>query len=55
MSVVSLAAALGLLGLVTGIGLVNLVTTPRAAQVGTILAGLGVLMLAIAAVGHLLT
>jgi hypothetical protein len=55
MSVVSVAAALGLLGSVTGVGLVNLATTPRAAQVGTILAGIGVLMLAIAAVGHLLT
>jgi hypothetical protein len=55
MSVVSLAAELGLVCLVTGIVLVNVLATPRAAQVGTILAGVGVLLLAATAVGHLLT
>ena len=54
MGVFLVAAVLGLLGLFVGIVLVNVVSTPRAAQAGTIVAGIGVLMLAIAAVGHLL-
>jgi hypothetical protein len=54
MGVFHVAAAMGLLGLVSGVVLVNIVTTPAAAQVGTIVAGIGVLMLAAAAIGHLL-
>jgi hypothetical protein len=50
---VSFAAALGLLGLVIGIVLVNVFSTPRAAQIGTIVAGIGVLMLVITAIGQL--
>jgi Na+/phosphate symporter len=53
MNALSLAAALGLLGLVIGVVLVNVVSTPRAAQIGTIIAGVGVLMLAVTAIGQL--
>jgi hypothetical protein len=54
MNALSFSAALGILGLVTGVALVNVMATPRAAQIGTIVAGVGVLLLAIAAIGHLL-
>jgi hypothetical protein len=54
MSVFQLAAAAGLFGLVAGVALVNIVSTPRAAQFGTIMAGSGVVMLAIVAVRQLL-
>lgn len=54
MDALSFEAALGLLALVIGVVLVNVVTTPRAAYAGTIIAGMGVLMLATVAVGHLL-
>jgi hypothetical protein len=54
MNVVSFVAATGLLGLVSGAALVNAVHHPRAAQLGTIVAGIGILMLAVAAAGHLL-
>jgi hypothetical protein len=46
-------AAAGLLSLVAGMLLVNVVSTPRAAQMGTILAGCGVLMLVVVAVRQL--
>jgi hypothetical protein len=55
MSPLSFAAATGLLSLVGGVFLVNVVSTPRGAQVGTIIAGLGVLLLAAVAVRHLLS
>jgi hypothetical protein len=55
MSVFQLAAAAGLFGLVAGVALVNLVSTPRGAQLGTIMAGGGVIMLAIVAVRQLLS
>jgi hypothetical protein len=54
MNVFQLAAAAGLLNLVGGVVLVNVVLTPRAAQLGTIMAGCGVVMLAIVAVRQLL-
>ncbi len=54
MIVLDLAAVAGLLGTFGGVLLVNVVATPRAAQIGTIIAGCGVLMLAIVAVGQLL-
>ena len=54
MNVFSAAAAAGLLGLFTGTLLVNVVSTPRAAQIGTIVAGCGVLMLVVVAVRELL-
>jgi hypothetical protein len=54
MSVFHLAAAAGLFSLVGGVVLVNVVSTPRAAQLGTIMAGCGVVMLAIVAVHQLL-
>ena len=53
MNVLSLVAAVGLLGLVVGVVLVNVISTPRAAQIGTIVAGIGVVFLAIAALGQL--
>jgi hypothetical protein len=55
MSALSVVAALGVFGLVVGMILVNMAVTPRAAEGGTILAGIGVFLLAVAAVGHLLT
>jgi hypothetical protein len=55
MSIFQLAAAAGLFGLVAGIVLVNLVSMPRAAQLGTIMVGGGVIMLAIVAVRQLLS
>jgi hypothetical protein len=46
-------AAAGLLSLVGGVLLVNAVVTPRAAQIGTIMAGCGVLLLALVAIRQL--
>jgi hypothetical protein len=40
MNIIYLAAVMGLLSLVSGIFVVNVVSTPRAAQIGTIIAGL---------------
>ena len=49
-----LLAAAGLLGLAGGVVIVNAVRTPRAAQLGTIMAGCGVLILALVAIRQLL-
>jgi hypothetical protein len=54
MNLFHLAAAAGLLGLVGGVVVVSVASTPRAAQIGTIMAGCGVVMLAIAAIRKLL-
>jgi hypothetical protein len=54
MSAVSFMAAAGLLGLVGGFVLANVAASPRAAQIGTVLAGVGVIMLAVVAVRYLL-
>jgi hypothetical protein len=53
MDIMYFAAALGLLGLFSGFVLVNIVSTPRAAQVGTIVAAIGVLMLVVVAIERL--
>jgi len=55
MNVVDVTAGAGLLALVVGILLVNIVSTPRAAQIGTIIAACGVLLLGVVAVRQLLT
>ena len=54
MNVFQFFAAAGLVSLVGGIVLVNVVLTPHAAQLGTIMAGCGVAMLAIVAIRQLL-
>jgi hypothetical protein len=54
MSAISFMAAAGLLGLVGGFLVVNIASSPRAAQIGTALAGVGVILLAAVAVRHLL-
>jgi hypothetical protein len=54
MDVFYFAAAAGLLSLIGGVLLVNVVSTPRAAELGTIIAGCGVLMLVAVAVRQLL-
>jgi hypothetical protein len=48
------AAAAGLLGLVGGVAVVNIASTPRAAQIGTIAAGCGVVALVAVAIRQLL-
>jgi hypothetical protein len=48
------AAAAGLLGLVGGIAVVNVTSAPRAAQIGTVMTGCGVVLLALIAVKQLL-
>ena len=53
MDVFHVAAVTGLLGLVAGVLLVNLASSPRAAQIGTIIAACGVLMLVVVAVRQL--
>jgi hypothetical protein len=53
MSAFSIVAAAGLITLASGVLLVNAVSTPRSAQVGTIIAGLGVLILVVVAVRQL--
>jgi hypothetical protein len=55
MSALSFAAATGLLSLVGGVFLVNVGSTPRGAQIGTTIAGLGILLLAVVAARHLLS
>jgi hypothetical protein len=47
-------AATGLLGLVGGIVIVNVASTPRVAQIGIIVTGCGVVTLAVAAIRQLL-
>jgi hypothetical protein len=54
-SALSFAAATGLLSLVGGVFLVNVISTPRSAEVGTMIAGLGILLLAAVAIGQLLS
>ena len=54
MGALSFAALFGLVALVCGIFLVNVISTPRSTQIGTIIAFIGVLSLAIFAVGQLL-
>jgi energy-converting hydrogenase Eha subunit B len=54
MSVLHLVATAGLLGLAGGMLLVNIVSTPRAAQTGVILASCGVVLLAALAIRQLL-
>jgi len=49
-----LAAAAALLSFVGGIVVVNIAATPRAAQIGTIMAGCGVVTLAVIAIRQLL-
>jgi hypothetical protein len=48
-------AAAGLLGLVGGMLLVNLVPGPRAALIGTVMASCGVCLLAVLAIRQLLS
>jgi hypothetical protein len=54
MNLFQLMAAAGLLGLVGGVVVVNVASTPRAAQIGTIMAGCGVVILAVIAIRQLL-
>jgi hypothetical protein len=54
MSAFSIMAVIGLACLVVGVFLVNVVSTPRAALVGTIIAGFGVVTLAVVAVRQVL-
>jgi hypothetical protein len=54
MNAFSMVAVIGLAGLVIGVFLVNIVSTPRAALVGTIITGFGVVMLAVVAIRQLL-
>ena len=54
MSLFHLAAAAGLLGLVGGVAVANVASTPRAAQIGTIMAGCGVVILTVVAIRQLL-
>lgn len=53
MSAFSIVAVVGLVCLVVGVILVNIVSTPRAGLAGTIVAGFGVVMLAISAIERL--
>lgn len=54
MNAFSIVAAAGLVLLVFGVFLVNVVSTPRTALAGTVVTGFGVLLLAISAVERLL-
>jgi hypothetical protein len=54
MTLSQLLAAAGLFGLVGGVAAVNVASTPGAAQIGTIMAGCGVVILAVVAIGQLL-
>jgi hypothetical protein len=54
MDAFSFMAAAGLLGLVSGFVLANTASSPRTAQIGTVLAGIGMIMLAAVAVRQLL-
>ena len=49
-----LAAAAALLSFVGGIVVVNIAATPRAAQIGTIMAGCGVILLVLIAIKEML-
>jgi hypothetical protein len=53
MNALSIASALGLLGLCGGLVLVNIGSSPRAAQIGTAVAAAGVVLLAAVAVAQL--
>jgi len=53
MNLLSVAALLGLTGLISGIVLVNTVPGPRVGQLGTITAASGVFLLAAVAVSQL--
>jgi hypothetical protein len=55
MNVFYLAAAAGLLSLTGGVVIVNVASTQRGAQIGIIATGCGVVMLALVAVGRLIT
>jgi hypothetical protein len=54
MNAVSVTSALGLIGLVSGVIVVNVASTPSAAQAGGITVGLSVLLLVFVAIGRLL-
>jgi hypothetical protein len=54
MNAVDVAAGADLLAFAVGMLLVNIVSTPRAAQIGTIIAACGVLLLGAVAVRQLL-
>jgi hypothetical protein len=54
MNLLSSTAALGLISLLIGVLLVNVVSTPRTSLAGTIIAGIGVVFLAFTAIGLLL-
>jgi hypothetical protein len=54
MSAIQLAAIVGLLGLVSGMVVVNTVLTPNAARLGTVGAALGVIMLVLVALYQLI-
>ena len=54
MKLFQLVAAAGLLSLVGGVAVVNFIATPRAAQIGTIAAGCGVVILVVIAIWQLL-
>jgi len=53
MSAQSVAATFGLIALVAGVLLVNVISTPFSAQIGTIVAGIGVILLVACAIGRL--
>ena len=55
MNAFHLVAAAGLLFLVGGMLVVNVISTPRAAQIGTVVASCGVVLLAALAVRQLLS
>jgi hypothetical protein len=54
MNVFQLAAAAGLLGLVGGVAVVNFIPAPRASEIGTIMAGCGVVLLVLIAIKEML-
>jgi hypothetical protein len=54
MNLFQLAAAAGLFGLVGGVAVVNVAASPRAAEIGTVMAGCGVVILAVIAIRQLL-
>ena len=54
MSVFQLAAAAGLLGLVGGVAVVNVASTPRAGEIGTVMTGCGIVILVVIAIRQLL-
>jgi hypothetical protein len=54
MTAIQLAAIVGLLGLVSGMVVVNTILTPNAARLGTVGAVLGVIMLVLVALYQLI-